>query len=140
MIGLKEQFRRKARKDDVTGLRAVAEIAIGLLYAAGAVFNTLYTRSHSEEFYGSFADGAWFSPARSLINTVVLPNATVFTAALVVFQVLVAAAILTRGDLVTAALYLGASFTVLAALASNPGGTAGNLALAAIQLSLALSR
>jgi hypothetical protein len=124
----------------VTGLRTVAEIAIGVLFAAGAVFNTVYTRSHSDEFYGSFADGAWLSPARSFINNVVLPNATVFTAVLIVFQVLVAIAILSRGDLVTAALYAGAAFAAVAALASNPGGTAGNLALAAIQLALALSR
>jgi hypothetical protein len=124
----------------VTGLRTVAEIAIGVLFAAGAVFNTVYTRSHSDEFYGSFADGAWLSPARSFINNVVLPNATVFTAALIVFQVLVAIAILNRGDLVAAGLYAGAAFAAVAALASNPGGTAGNLALAVIQLALALSR
>ena len=124
----------------MTGVRTIAEIAIGLLFAAGAVFNAVYTRSHSDEFYGSFADGAWLSPARTFINNVVLPNATVFTAVLIAFQVLVAIAILSRGDLVAAALYAGSAFAAVAALASSPGGTAGNLALATIQLALALSR
>ena len=123
----------------MTGLRVVAEIAIGLLYATGAVFNTVYTLSHTDAFYGSFAEGAWLGPARRFINDIVLPNATVFTVALIVLQAAVAVAILTRGDLVRGALIAGATFSVLAALASSPGGTAGNLLLAAIQIALAVS-
>lgn len=118
----------------------VAEIAIGLLYVAGAVFNSVYTLSHREEFYGSFAEGAWFRPARRIINTIVLPNSTAFTVVLIVFQATVAAMILTRGDWVAPALYAGAVFSALAALASSPGGTVGNLALTTIQVSLAVSR
>lgn len=124
----------------MTGFRAVMEIAIGLLYGAGAVFNTVYTLSHRDEFYGSFSDGAWLSPARWLIDNVVLPNATLFTVLLIVFQAAVAIAILSRGDLVVAALLAGATFSILAALASSPGGTVGTLVLAAIQLFLAFSR
>ena len=48
--------------------------------------------------------------------------------------------ILTRGDLVTAALIAGSVFSVLAALASSPGGTVGNVMLAAIQVVLAASQ
>jgi hypothetical protein len=124
----------------VSGLRTVGEIGIGMLFAVGAVFNSVYTLRHGKEFYGSFADGAWLSPGRWVIDNVVLPNATVFTVLLIVFQVAVATLILTRGDLVTSALVAGAAFSVLAALGSSPGGTAGNLALAAIQIVLAASR
>lgn len=124
----------------MNGLRTAAEIAIGLLFGVGATFNTLYTLSHSNEFYGAFAEGAWFSPSRWLINNVVIPNATVFTIGLIAFQVALAVAILTRGDLVRTALIAGATFSVLAALASSPGGTVGNLVLAAIQAALVVSR
>lgn len=55
------------------------------------------------------------------------------------FQLAVAVAILTRGDLVPAALLSGASFAVLAAVASSPGGTIGNLSVAAIQAALAVT-
>lgn len=121
-------------------LRSVAEIAIGVIYVAGAVFNATYTLSHTDEFYGSFARGAWFGPGRWLVNRVVLPKATVFTTVLIVFEAAVAVVIFTRGDLVTAALVAGAVFSVSAAVASSPGGTVGNLVLAAIQIVLALAR
>ena len=111
-----------------------------MIFSIGAVFNTVYTLSHTDEFYGSFADGAWFGPARWFVNHVVLPNATWFTLLVILFQVAVAVLIFTRGDLATIALFAGATFALLAALASNPGGTIGNMALAAIQLFLALAR
>ena len=69
-----------------------------------------------------------------------LPNATVFTVSLILFEIAVAVIILTRGELVRPALIAGAVFCVIAAVVSSPGGTAGNLALAAIQAALALSR
>jgi len=124
----------------MTGLRTFGEIAIGVLFAIGAVFNTVYTLRNSDEFYGGFAEGAWLKPARWFVDDVVIPNATVFTVLLILFQIAVAVLILTRGDLVTAALVAGATFAVLAALASNLGGTVGNLSLAAIQIALALAR
>lgn len=111
-----------------------------MIFAVGAVFNTVYTLSHSQEFYGSFADGAWFGPARWFVDRVVLPNATVFTTLVIVFQVVVAVSIFTRGDLATMALFAGAGFALLAAMASNIGGTIGNLVLGAIQLVLGLTR
>jgi hypothetical protein len=71
-------------------LRNVAELAIGVIFSIGAVFNSVYTLSHSDQFYGSFAEGAWFGPARWFVDHVVLPNATVFTILVIVFQVTVA--------------------------------------------------
>lgn len=124
----------------MSGLRTVVEIGIGVLFGVGAAFNTAYTLRRGDKFYGSFADGAWLSPARRVITHAVLPNATVFTVGLILFQVTVAALILIRGDLVTSALVAGAAFAVLAALASSPGGTLGNLVLAAIQIALVASR
>lgn len=121
-------------------VRTVAEIAVGVLFAVGAVFNTAYTLRHTDEFYGEFADGAWLSPAEWLIRNVVIPNGTLFTVLLITFQAAVAIAILTRGDLVTVALLAGGSFALVVALFSNPAGTAANLILAAIQFGLALSR
>lgn len=67
-------------------LRAVAEIAIGVVFAAGAVFNTVYTLRHTTEFYEDFAEGAWFGPAESIIRTVIIPNGTLFTALPIAFQ------------------------------------------------------
>ncbi|MDH3247904.1 MAG: hypothetical protein OEQ47_03040 [Acidimicrobiia bacterium] len=119
--------------------RDIAEIAIGLLFAVGAVFNATYTRTHVRDFYGSFVVDSWFAPGRRLVERIVLPNAAIFNGGVVVFQVAVAVAILSRGDLTTAGLTAGAVFASLAALASSPAGTAGNLALAGIQAALALT-
>ena len=124
----------------MSGVRTVAEIGLGVLFGIGAVFNAVYTLRHADEFYGSFVDGAWFGPGRWIVERVVRPNAVAFTVVLIVFQVAVATLILSRGDLVTAALLAGAVFSVLAALASSPGGTVGNLVLAAILLGLGAAR
>lgn len=121
-------------------LRLVAEVAVGGLYFVGAVFNTVYTLGHADKFYGAFADGAWLGPARRFLRTIVLPNATVFTVSLILFEMAVAVIVLTRGDLVRPALIAGAVFCVIAAAVSSPGGTVGNLALAVVQTALALSR
>jgi hypothetical protein len=124
----------------LTVLRSVVEIAVGVVYAAGAVFNTVYTLRHHAEFYGDFADGAWLRPAQWFIRNVVIPNGRLFTVLLIVFQAAVAIAILTRGDLVTAALLAGGAFSLVVAFFSNPAGIAANLVLAVIQLSLAFAR
>ncbi|MGI9649278.1 MAG: hypothetical protein ACR2OI_12235 [Acidimicrobiia bacterium] len=121
-------------------LRSVLEIAVGALYAVGAVFNSVYTLRHTAELYGDFADGAWLSPAEWFIRRVVIPNGTLFTVLLIVFQATVAIAILTRGDLVKPALLVGGVFACVVALFSSPGGTAGNLVLAVIQFALVAFR
>jgi hypothetical protein len=124
----------------MTTLRLVAEIALGVLYAVGALFNAVYTLGHGDKFYGAFVTGAWNEPARRFLRAIILPNATPFTLSLILFQAAIATILLTRGDLVRAALIAGAVFSVIAASVSSPGGTAGNLALTLIQAVLALSR
>ena len=121
-------------------LRSVAEIGVGLLYAAGAIFNAVYTLRNTERFYGTWADGAWSNHARSFIRDVVIPNGRLFTILLIAFQVAVAIAILARGAAVRPALLAGGSFALAVAFFSSPGGAVGNLTLAAIQYSLALTR
>lgn len=120
--------------------RVVTEIAIGAVYAAGAVFNTTYTLRHTSEFYKTFADRAWLRPAASLVRTVIIPNGTLFTVLLIAFQVTIAIAIFTRGDLVTAALLAGGAFAFVVAFFSSPGGTIANLMLATVQFGLATAR
>jgi hypothetical protein len=120
-------------------LRNIGEIGIGVLFGMGALFNATYTRTHGEEFYGNFAEGAWLVSARRAIEKVVIPNATVVTALLVVFGATVAIMILLRGDLVRPALLAGGGFALAAAAASSPGGTVANLALAAVAFTLALA-
>ncbi len=124
----------------MSGLRTIGEIGMGLIYLVGAGFNSLWTFGHTDQFYGSFADGAWLGPARSLIRDLIIPNARLFTVLLIVLQVVVGVLILSRGDLVRTALIIGGIFALVAALASSPGGTAGNLFLAGIQFALALAR
>ena len=118
----------------------MAEVAIGGLYSVGAIFNTVYTLGQADKFYGAFAHGAWFKPVRRFLRTIVLPNATAFTVSLILLEKAVAIMIFTRGDLVRPALIAGATFCIIAGVVSSPGGTAGNLTLAAIQIALALSR
>jgi hypothetical protein len=62
------------------------------------------------------------------------------TLALIVFQVTVAIAVFKRTDLVVGALLAAAIFSGLAAPVSSPGGTVGNLVLAAVQTVLAVVR
>lgn len=120
--------------------KTVAEIGFGLVYLVGAVFNSLYTLKHGDDFYGSFAKGAWFAPLRALINRIVIPNSRPFTYLLIGFQLLVAFAILSRGPYVDLGLYAGTLFCLGAALASNLTGGMANLVLAAVQFPLAFTR
>ena len=85
-------------------LRSVAEIAVGVGFAAGAVFNSVYTLRHSAEFYGAFADGAWLKPADWSMRRVVIPNSTLYHGAAHRAPERVAIAILTRGELAEQAL------------------------------------
>jgi hypothetical protein len=120
-------------------VQSIAEIALGLLFGVGGVFNTVYTFRHGDEFYGSFAKGARVPGARSIIERAVIPNSGVFTVMLILFQAVVAIMILSQGAMVTTGLAAGAIFSFVAALFSSPGGTIGNLALAAILIALAAS-
>jgi hypothetical protein len=121
-------------------LRNIGEIAFGVLFLVGAIFNLAYTLSHGEEFFGSFAANAWLRPSQTLVRRLVIPRAKVFTVLLVALQLSVAVMIFSRGELVTTGLTVGAAFALAAAFVSSPGGAVANLALAAAQALLALAR
>ena len=121
-------------------MRNLIEIGFGILYLIGAIFNSLYTLRHGDEFYGGFADKAIFAPAKRLIRKVVIPRAKVFTILLIVFQVGVAFCILSRGVLVKPGLIAGAIFSMAVVFVSNVPGAIASLVMAIIQLYLALTR
>ena len=111
----------------------ILEIALGIIYMIGAGFNFSYTLKHGEEFYQSFADNTWFAPAAWLIRKVVLPNPKIFTDILIVFQVLVGIALLSRGPFVGLGLLAGTAFCFYAVFVSNVPGAIANLMLALLQ-------
>ena len=121
-------------------IRNILEIGIGLLFLIGAIFNSVYTFRHGDEFYGSFTENALLAPARALVRRLVLPHDRLFTILLIIFQLVVAFCILSRGELVETGLIAGAIFCFAAALVSNVGGAIANLILAIGQLYLALTR
>lgn len=121
-------------------LRNILEIGLGNVYLIGAVFNSLYTFRHGDEFYGSFSRGAWLKPAGQTIRKMIIPNSKIFTGLLVVFQVLVALSMLSRGNFLGLGLLAGATFCFIAALVSNTTGAIANLILAGVQLFLFLTR
>lgn len=121
-------------------LRNIIEIGFGALYLIGAIFNSLYTFRHWDEFYGSFAEKAILAPARGLVQKVVIPHAKVFTILLIIFQVMVAICILSRGVLVVPGLMAGAIFCLGVVFVSNPGGTIVSLVMAILQFYLGYSR
>jgi hypothetical protein len=121
-------------------LRTIIEIGFGLLYLVGALFNYLYTLRHGEEFYGSFAQNALLGPSRKLVQSLVIPHSTIFTSLLIVFQLLVAFCILSRGTLVVPGLIAGAIFSFSVVLVSNIPGASANLLMAIVQVYLAFTR
>lgn len=118
----------------------IIEVGIGLVYLVGAGFSSIYTLRHGEGFYGGFAEGAWFKPSRWFVRNLVMPRSMVFTGLLIIFQLIVALSILTRGILVQSGLIAGAVFSLVAVMASNIPGALANLALALFQLFLAFTR
>ena len=118
-------------------LRDIFEIGLGVLYMIGAGFNAAYTLKHGEEFYGSFAEGAWFAPAKWFITKFVVPNPRIFTTTLILFQLFVAIALLSQGPYVGLGLLAGTAFCMYAVFVSNVPGAIANLALALLQFYLA---
>ena len=121
-------------------LRAVVEVGIGLVYIIGAIFNFAWTRNHGEEFFGSFAEGAWFKPARALIKRVVIPNSKIFALVLATFLLIVGITILSRSQYAVYGLYAGALFCLGAVFVSNVPGAIVNLLLSLAQFFLAYFR
>lgn len=118
-------------------LRNILEIGFGLLYLVGAVFNTAYTYRHGEHFFGSFAKNTWFAPSRWFIDKFVVPNPKIFTVTLILFQLLVALTILSRGPFVGLGLLAGTVFSLYAVFVSDIRGAIVNIGLAVMQFYLA---
>ncbi len=116
------------------------EIGFGVLYLIGAIFNSLYTLRHGDEFYGSFADKAILAPAKRLIQKVVIPHARLFTILLIIFELVVAFCILSRGALVRPGLIAGAIFSFAVVFVSNASGVIAGLVMFVVQAYLALIR
>lgn len=112
-------------------IRNIVEIGFGVVFLVGAVFNSVFTFSHGEEFFGGFADNALLKPAGRFVETVVVPNARLFTVLIIAVQLLAAIFILSRGALVKPGLLIGAAFAFGAAFVSNGPGAAANLSMAA---------
>ena len=120
--------------------RTIGEVGIGLLFLIGAIFNIAYTLRHGEEFYGSFAENAWFPPSKYLMLRLVIPHASLVTALLIIVQISIATLILSRGDFVEIGLILGCLFSLTAVFVSSIGGAIGNVTLAVLMAVLAFSR
>ncbi len=123
-----------------TTLRSILEIGFGLIYLIGAVFNTVYTFRHGEQFFSSFAEGAWFVPAKWFISKFVVPNPRIFTVTLILFQLLVAIALLSRRPFVGLGLLAGTAFSLYAVFVSDIRGAIVNIGLALIQFYLASAK
>lgn len=117
-------------------LQNILEFGFGFLFLIGALFNTFYTFRNGEEFYGSFAEKAVLPPARLMVQKLVIPQNKVFTILMIVFQVVVAFCILSRGSLVEPGLLAGAVFAFVGALVSNAGGMIANLVMSIVMLYL----
>jgi len=121
-------------------IRKAAEIMIGVLYAMGAIHQAVYVLPDSRGFYVSMAAQAWLRPAQTFIEEVFVPNSAVVTVLVVVFEAMLAIAILSRGAAVRWALVAGGVFSVVGALTGSPAETIGFGLLAAIHFWLARAR
>lgn len=112
---------------------------IGLFYLAAAVFNTVYTLPRSDELDG-YADGAWFGFLADFMRDVFMPNGELFMVLVIVFEVAVGVAILSRARWVD----LGVAASVLWVVAILPflawPYLLTNIALVALQGIVALRR
>ena len=123
-----------------TGLRNILEIGFGVLYLIGGAFHILYTLRHGDDFFGSFAKKAWFHPGKWFIIRFVLPNPRPFALTLILFQLLVAVALLSRGPYVGLGLLAGVVFNLYAVFVSDIRGAVLNIGLALVQFYLASGR
>jgi hypothetical protein len=121
-------------------MHTVLELAFGMLFLIGAAFNSLYTIQHGAEFYGSFAKKALLPAGRTLVRNVVIPRDTFFTVGMIVFQLVVAVCLLSRGPLATLGLIAGAIFALGSVLVSNASGVLANLAMGILLAYLGLTR
>lgn len=120
--------------------RTVAKIVIGVLYALGTIHQGLVVMRSSEDFYMTMADRAWIEPAEAFVESFLIPNSLTVTILVVVFQGLLAVAILSRGPFMAPALVAGGVFSLIGAFTGNPAETIGYLGLAGIHFWLATAR
>jgi hypothetical protein len=106
----------------------------------GAGFSLAYIRKNGEKFYTNIADNIWFAPAGWFIRKYVVPYPNVFTTTLILFQLLVALALLSQEPYVTFGLLAGTVFSLYGVFVSNVRGAIVNLGLALIQFYLASSK
>lgn len=117
--------------------RTVAEIVIGVLYALGTIYQGLFVLRSSEDFYLTMADRAWIELAKGFIQSLLVPNSLIVTILVVVFQGLLAVAILSRGPFVAPALIAGGVFSLVGAFTGSPAETIGFVGLAGMHFWLA---
>jgi hypothetical protein len=120
--------------------RNLAEIVIGVLYAIGAVAQTVSTLPQSEQYYTEMAARAWFPPAQWFVEELLIPNSAVVTVLVIAFEAAVAIAILTRRTAVQPALLAGGVFSIVGAITGSPAETIGYGILAVIHFRLAALR
>ena len=119
-------------------VKTVLEIAFGVLFLIGAIFNTFYTLRHGDVFYGGFADNAMIPIVRKFFRNIVIPHSKFFTIPFIAFELFVAFAILSRGSLVQVGLIAGSAFAFVAVFLSSVGGAIANLIMAIVLLLLAI--
>lgn len=118
-------------------MKAALEIIIGTLYAIGAGHQGFFVLRNSREFFVDMADQAWLGPAQSFIEKVLVPNSTLITALVAIFEAVAALGILTRGAWVGPALIAGGVFSIVGALTGSPAESVGYGLLAALHFWLA---
>lgn len=120
--------------------RNFLELGLGFVYLIGALFSGLYIYRNGEKFFGSLAEGTWFSPSKWFIPKFVLPNPRLFSISLTLIQLFVAIALLSQGPNIILGLLVGTAFCLYAVFVSNTAGAIINLGLALLQFYLASSR
>ena len=92
---------------------------------------------NSHQFYVDMADQAWLGPAQSFIERALVPNSTLITALVALFEATAALGILTRGAWVGPALIAGGVFSIVGALTGSPSESIGYGLLALLHFWLA---
>jgi hypothetical protein len=71
---------------------------VGGFYLLSAVFNAAYTlpRTGEDDLFDGYADGAWFGFLEDFMRDVFAPNGALFMVLVVIFEVAVGVAILSR--------------------------------------------
>jgi hypothetical protein len=93
------------------GLATGVRVVWGLVFVGGAVVNLLVTLPHPEVYEG-FAELAFFPFYRDLLLDVAVPNATLITALVVVFELTAGALVLSTGRLARLGLLATVGWTV----------------------------